>query len=260
MTHYAYFCLMNELDLKEFLDEKAAYYESVEFIQSDPIQLVHQFNRKEDIEIAGLLIATIAWGNRKSIIQSGEKMLALMHYSPVEFVLNYRDSPNENKAIHRTFNSTDFDFFIRALKHVYSSSSLEAWFDAAEGPNLMQRRISTFRQLFLQTPHEKRSEKHLSDPLTNSAAKRLNMYLRWMCRSSVNKVDFGIWTNISPSELYLPLDVHTANVARKLELLSRKQNDWKALEELMDKLRKMDPNDPVKYDFALFGLGAFEKF
>lgn len=251
---------MNDLDLKEFLDEKAAYYESVEFIQSDPIQLVHQFNRKEDIEIAGLLIATIAWGNRKSIIQSGEQMLALMHHSPLEFVLNYCDTPNQNKAIHRTFNSTDLDFFIRSLQCIYTSSSLEACFEAAEGPNRMQRRIGNFRQVFLQTPHEKRSEKHLSDPLTNSAAKRLNMYLRWMCRPSINQVDFGIWTNISPSELYLPLDVHTANVARKLQLLNRKQNDWKALEELMEKLRKMDPNDPVKYDFALFGLGAFEKF
>jgi uncharacterized protein (TIGR02757 family) len=187
-------------------------------------------------------------------------MLALMHHSPLEFVLNYCDTPNQNKAIHRTFNSTDLDFFIRSLQCIYTSSSLEACFEAAEGPNRMQRRIGNFRQVFLQTPHEKRSEKHLSDPLTNSAAKRLNMYLRWMCRPSINQVDFGIWTNISPSELYLPLDVHTANVARKLQLLNRKQNDWKALEELMDKLRKMDPNDPVKYDFALFGLGAFEKF
>lgn len=251
---------MKREELKEFLDEKAAFYESPDFISTDPIQLVHQFNRKEDIEITGLLIATIAWGNRKSIIQSGEKMLSIMHHSPYEFIMNYSGSVKEKGVIHRTFNSVDFDFFLRSLRNIYKSSTLEVCFNAPEGENRMQRRIAHFREVFLSTEHEKRSEKHLSDPLSNSAAKRLNMFLRWMCRPATNLVDFGIWNTIAPSELYLPLDVHTANVARKLELLNRKQNDWTALEELMLVLREMDPTDPVKYDFALFGLGAFEHF
>jgi uncharacterized protein (TIGR02757 family) len=252
---------MKQNELKEFLDEKAYVYENQLFIQSDPIQLVHQFSKREDIEISGLLIALIAWGNRKSIIQSGERLLKSMHYAPHEFIMNYEPySTNQKTAVHRTFNGVDLDFFLRSLQHIYQKSNLEKCFAVNTSQPTMKERIASFREHLLQTTHEQRTLKHLSNPLKNSAAKRINMYLRWMCRPSLKGVDFGIWSSIKPSELYLPLDVHTGNISRKLNLLTRKQDDWKALEELMDVLKTMDPNDPVKYDFALFGLGAFEKF
>jgi uncharacterized protein (TIGR02757 family) len=248
-------------ELKEFLDFKAEQYENPKFLESDPIQLPHRFNRKEDIEIVGFLVSTIAWGNRKGIIKSGERLIDLMEQEPFQFIKDYKSSSIKNSAfVHRTFNSDDLDFFFRSLHNIYQKGDLEKSFNtASDNPGIMKR-ISNFRNEFLETDHEDRSRKHVSDPLKNSAAKRLNMYLRWMVRNPQKGVDFGIWKSISPSELYLPLDVHTSNNARRLGLLTRKQDDWKALIELMSVLQKMDPNDPVKYDFALFGLGAFEKF
>lgn len=247
---------MNFLELKEFLDFKANQYNSKDFIETDPIQIPHQFARKEDIEIIGFLVATIAWGQRKSIINSGNKLVEIMLHSPFEFIQNY--SSKELSFVHRTFNPLDLDFFFRSLQRIYQNGGLESAFSKHPEIEGVKGRIVNFRQLFLETEHEKRSEKHLSNPLKNSAAKRINMFLRWMVRQDKQGVDFGIWKSISPSELYLPLDVHTANNARKLGVLTRKQNDWKALEEIMATLQKMDKNDPVKYDFALFGLGAFE--
>lgn len=252
---------MNFSELKEFLDFKAEEYNSPLFIQSDPIQLPHRFTKKEDIEIASFIVSTIAWGNRKSIIKSGEKILEIMQDSPYEFIQNYNDIfASDLKFVHRTFNAVDLGFFFRSLQNIYKSGGLEKAFTSHPILFGSQGRITQFRNTFLSTDHEERSKKHISDPARNSAAKRLNMFLRWMVRKDNKGVDFGIWKSIKPSELSVPLDVHTANIARKLSLITRKQNDGKALEELMSNLREFDADDPSKYDFALFGLGAFEKF
>lgn len=252
---------MTEAELKDFLDHKAEQYEKPIFLESDPIQIPHQFTQKEDIEIAALLVATIAWGNRKSIIKSSENLLEIMNHSPFEFVTNYSvELAKDLKFVHRTFNSEDLDFFFRALQNIYQNGGMELAFSHHNSIPGIKGRIIHFRDAMISTEHMSRNAKHLSNPERNSAAKRLNMFLRWMVRSSSKGVDFGLWKSISASELYLPLDVHTSNNARKLGLVSRKQDDWKCLEELMLKLRSFDPEDPVKYDFALFGLGAFEKF
>jgi uncharacterized protein (TIGR02757 family) len=252
--------LMDLLELKEFLDFKADQYENIHFLEDDPIQFVHRFSKKQDQEIIGFLISTIAWGNRKSIISNGEKLIEIMHDSPHEFVMNYQSSKQIPHFVHRTFNATDLDFFLRALNHIYTThSGLENCFQKHEEIAGVKGRIKNFREVFLSAPHERRSEKHISNPLQNSACKRLNMFIRWMVRANNKGVDLGIWKSVSTSELLLPLDVHTSRNARRLGLLERKQDDWKALEELMVQLRKFDSNDPVKYDFALFGLGVYEK-
>lgn len=252
--------MLNLSELKEFLDAKAEQYNHPDFISSDPIQIAHQFSKKEDIEIISLLVATIAWGNRKSIITNGEKLVQIMGNQPHEFVLNYQSSPKLN-FVHRTFNAIDLDFFFRSLNSIYTTNrNLESLFTAHSDIPGVKGRIVNFRTQFLETIHEKRSEKHLSNPMKGASAKRINMYLRWMVRNDKKGVDFGIWNSIPTSELMLPLDVHTGNIARKLGVLERTQNDWTALEEIQAFLMKLDPNDPVKYDFALFGLGAFEQF
>jgi uncharacterized protein (TIGR02757 family) len=243
------------------LNEKVQKYNAFNFIETDPIQLPHRFSKKEDIEIVAFLVSTIAWGNRTSIIRSGERIIDIMQQNPHHFILNYQPEQIQNlHFVHRTFNIFDLDFFFRSLQHIYLNEGLEKAFKPHPTIFGSQGRIIQFRKRFLETEHETRSQKHLSNPLKNSAAKRLNMFLRWMVRQDENGVDFGIWNTISPSELSVPLDVHTANVGRKLGLITRKQNDGKALEELMHQLREFDSKDPSKYDFALFGLGAFEKF
>jgi uncharacterized protein (TIGR02757 family) len=196
------------------------------------------------------------------IIRNGEALMKIMGDSPHDFVLNYNPSHlDQISFVHRTFNIIDLDFFFRGLNHIYQeSNSLEEAFSSNSKMQGAGGRILSFRERLFAIEHESRSEKHVSNPLKNSSAKRLNMFLRWMVRKDKNGVDFGIWKSISSSELMLPLDIHTGRVARKLGLLSRKQNDWKALEELMIRLRTFDPVDPVKYDFALFGLGAFDNF
>ena len=253
--------MMNRNELKDFLEEKVALYNNPNFIESDPIQIPHLFTLKEDIEISGFLAATIAWGNRKMIINNAKKMMDLMGNSPYDFVMNHSESQLETleRFVHRTFNGNDFMGFVKGLQHIYNNhGGLETVF-SKQNPT-MQHTISEFKQLFFEIPHETRTEKHISDPLIGSAAKRINMYLRWMVRRDNKGVDLGIWKSISPSLLSCPLDVHSGNVARKLDLLTRKQNDAKAVAELDENLRKLDPNDPVKYDFALFGLGVFEGF
>ncbi len=247
---------MNPSELREYLDFKAEQYNTRDFIESDPIQLPHRFSKKEDIEIVAFLISTIAWGQRKSIIKNGERLIEIMEHNPHEFILNYTSRPLE--FVHRTFNSTDLDFFFRSLRNIYEKGGLEKAFSPHPEIEGVKGRIVHFRELFLSTEHEKRSEKHLSNPIKGSAAKRINMFLRWMVRNDKQGVDFGIWNTISPSELYIPLDVHTSKHGRNLGLIQRKQDDWKALEELMSQLREFDPVDPSKYDFALFGIGAFE--
>ncbi len=255
---------MRRAELKRFLDEKAAYYNQPLFIESDPIQIPHQFSKKEDIEIAGFLVATIAWGNRKSIIKNGTRLMQLMGNSPHDYVLNFSEEKHSESLsgfVHRTFNSDDLVYFIKALQHIYKEhNGLEAVFSTFSEENTLQPAIHHFKKVFFSLPHLKRTEKHVSDPLKNSAAKRINMFLRWMVRKDNTGVDFGIWNSLSPSQLSCPLDVHSGRVARSLSLLKRKQNDAKALNELDNSLRKLDPADPVKYDFALFGLGVFEAF
>jgi uncharacterized protein (TIGR02757 family) len=247
-----------DLELKEFLLFKSDYYENPNFIEHDPIQIPKRFTQKEDIEIVAFLVATIAWGNRQSIINSGEKLIRIMGDSPYDFIMNYEPS-NEFSFVHRTFNSQDLNYFFTALKHCYLTGGLEAQFmcNTQQG---IKHRIISFRSNFLSLPHDPRASKHVSNPESGSAAKRLVMFLRWMVRPNTKGVDFGIWQNISPSELYVPLDVHTGNIARKIGILNRKQNDWTSNEELKEVLIKIDPIDPARFDFALFGLGAFEKF
>ncbi|WP_299525526.1 TIGR02757 family protein [Winogradskyella sp.] len=250
-------------ELKTFLDEKVNLYNHPRFIESDPIQVPHQFSKKEDIEIAGFLTATIAWGNRKSIINNANRMMELLDHSPFEFVMQHQDSDLQvlQSFVHRTFNGDDFVQFIKSLQHIYKTyNGLEAVFAKPAEKTSLKQSIHAFKKVFFEIPHLERTKKHVSDPLKNSAAKRINMYLRWMVRQDHVGVDFGIWKSLSPSQLSCPLDVHSGNVARKLGLLKRKQNDAKALAELDINLRQLDPNDPVKYDFALFGLGVFEGF
>ncbi len=253
---------MTQKELKEFLNEKAALYENINFIESDPIQIPHQFALKEDIEIAGFLSATIAWGNRKMIINNASKMMELIGNSPFDFVMNHTEDDLEkfDGFVHRTFNAEDFKFFIKSLKNIYTNhNGLEATL-LPKDKNNYQLAISNFKRIFFEIPHLPRTQKHVSDPIKGSAAKRINMYLRWMVRDANKGVDFGIWKTHNPAYLHCPLDVHTGNIARKLGVLKRKQNDWKAIQELDSILRKFDNSDPVKYDFALFGLGVFEKF
>ncbi len=253
---------MNKSELKEFLDEKVIQYNTFDFIESDPIQIPHLYSLKEDIEIAGFLCATIAWGNRKMIINNAKKLMNLMGNSPYDFVMSHSQDHLESldNFVHRTFNSIDTKTFMRGLRHIYMNhEGLETVFSINQEEHSLQKSIHEFKKVFFEIEHLQRTQKHISDPLNNSAAKRINMYLRWMVRND-NKVDFGIWKTIPTSKLSCPLDVHSGNVARKLGLLKRKQNDAKALEELDLALRKLDKNDPVKYDFALFGLGVFEGF
>lgn len=248
---------MSPSELKEYLDFKCNQYNTPLFIESDPIQLPHRFTKKEDIEIVAFLVSTIAWGKRPMIIKSGERLLDIMDHSPFEFITNYQ-SERDLQFVHRTFNSIDLDFFFRSLKNIYENGGLESSFSIHPEYKGVKGRIINFRNTFLEVDHEQRSEKHISNPEKNSAAKRINMFLRWMVRKDNCGVDFGLWNSIPEAELMIPLDVHTSVNARNLELLSRKQNDWKALEELMSKLREFDSKDPSKYDFALFGIGAFE--
>jgi uncharacterized protein (TIGR02757 family) len=253
---------MKRQELIALLNKKATQYNHPDFIGSDPIQVVHRFTKPQDIEIMGLLTATIAWGNRTSIIRNAERLATLMEQQPYVFITQSDEKDWQHISfVHRTFQTEDLLFFLNALKQVYRQhESLEDLFLPPQSNPNMAERIHHFRTEILKTPHLSRSSKHLSDPLNGSAAKRLNMYLRWMVRKDTKGVDFGIWSRVPMSQLRIPLDVHTGNVARKLGILTRKQNDWKALEEIHTHLDEFNPNDPAVYDFALFGLGAFEGF
>lgn len=254
---------MTLAEQKDFLDYKVKQYNNPEFITTDPIQIPHQFTKKEDIEISGFLIATIAWGNRKTILKSGNKMMELLWNSPADFIKNAseKDRKDLERFVHRTFNGEDFKYFTRALQHIYKNhGGLENIFTKYTDEFSTQKAIHHFKKIFFEIDHPTRTQKHVSDPLKNSAAKRINMFLRWMVRKDKNGVDFGLWKGISPKTLSCPLDVHSGRIARKLNLLKRKQNDAKAVKELDENLRKLDPEDPAKYDFALFGLGVFEAF
>ncbi len=254
---------LHKSDLKAFLDDKVAEYNRPSFITSDPIQIPHQFTLKEDIEIAGFLAATIAWGNRTMIIKNANRMMELLDNSPFDFIMNHQEQDLKKFSgfVHRTFNSTDLIQFLKSLQHIYTNyNGLENVLAIKDSSNSYKTAISSFKQVFFEISHESRTQKHVSNPIKGSAAKRINMFLRWMVRNDNCGVDFGIWKTHNPANLSCPLDVHSGNVARKLGLLNRKQNDWKALSELDTNLRELDKTDPSKYDFALFGLGIFEKF
>jgi uncharacterized protein (TIGR02757 family) len=254
---------MKQSELKEFLDEKVILYNNPKFIESDPIQIPHLFSKKEDIEIAAFLTATISWGNRTMIIKNALKMMDLLDNAPFDFIINHQKSDLNSleNFVHRTFNAIDLQQFITSLQHIYNNhNGLENVLKINDNTTTYKDAIHHLKQVFFEIPHQSRTQKHVSDPLKNSAAKRINMFLRWMVRNDNSGVDFGIWKTHNPANLSCPLDVHSGNVARKLKLLLRKQNDWKALSELDNNLRKLDKKDPIKYDFALFGLGVFEKF
>jgi len=247
-------------NLKEFLDEKYHLYNTTAFVETDPIQIPREFSLKENIEISGFLAATIAWGQRKTIINNGYKLVNWMDNNPLDFLMNAEEKDYKPflDFKHRTFNGEDCVFFIKSLSNIYKNyGGLEDIFSYGE---TLRDGLINARKIFFSIAHPTTSNRQFSNIEKNSAAKRLNMYLRWMVRKDSQGVDFGIWDKIKPSELYLPLDVHTASVGRKLNLLTRKQNDWKAVEEITSHLREFDSEDPIKYDFALFGLGAFENF
>lgn len=250
---------MKEAEIFKFLDEKADEFNNINFIEFDPISIPHQFSLKQDIEISAFFAATIAWGNRKSIVNSAQKIIDFMGNSPYDFVMNATEKDFkklENKAVHRTFSAEDFKQFIFNFKRIYSEfESLETLFLLKENEKNYYHSIERFRSKFLgETLH--RSHKHVSSPYKNSASKRLIMFLRWMVRQDKKGVDFGIWKNLEQKYLSIPLDVHTANISRKLGILTRTQNDWKSVEELDQLIRKYNSEDPAIYDFALFGLGV----
>lgn len=251
-------------ELKKFLEEKYLKYNNPLFIECDPISVPHRFTSDADREIGGFMAATIAWGRRDLILRSCRILMESMDNSPYEFVMSASDKELERFSgfVHRTFNGKDCIYFLKSLKEIYSGhKSLEDII--VEGIKIhgtLRGGLSYLRDTFFSLPHESRTEKHFANVMSGAAGKRLNMFLRWMIRKDDRGVDFGIWKRISPAELYIPLDLHSGNTARRLGLLKRKLNDWKAVEELTDVLREFDPADPVKYDFALFGLGVNEKF
>jgi uncharacterized protein (TIGR02757 family) len=288
-------------ELGAFLDKKVAEYNRPAFIKDDPISVPHQYNKKQDIEIAGFFAAVFSWGNRKTIIRKTGELMQLMDRSPYEFVLHHTD--NDLKKLldfrHRTFNATDLLYFIAFFQHHYShydsleDAFLRPWEDRKPAPEgwEAERALSAFYHYFFSLdgasadrPIGKvglrrepandwpgaegssaplvppRTRKHIASPEKNSSCKRINMFLRWMVRRDGNGVDFGLWRRIGPDRLICPLDVHVARVARRFQLLTRQPTDWIAARELTDRLLALDPGDPVKYDFALFGLGVMEKF
>ncbi|MDP3643014.1 MAG: TIGR02757 family protein [Bacteroidota bacterium] len=251
-------------NIQSFLDQKVISFNHTTFIETDPIQVPKLFTTRENIEIAGFLAATLAWGQRPTIIRNAMKLVVLMNNNPIEFLLF---TPEDEWDVflnfkHRTFNGDDCIYFMKSLKNIYQNhGGLEQVFTKGyQTENSIFSSLDNFRKVFFELDHLHRTEKHVSDVKKGAAAKRLNMFLRWMIRSDEAGVDFGLWKKIPSSALMLPLDVHTGNVARKLGLLTRTQNDWRAVEEITAKLREFDPEDPIKYDFALFGLGVFEGF
>jgi uncharacterized protein (TIGR02757 family) len=255
---------ISAIDIKAFLDEKYLHYNNPSFIECDPISIPHSFSDNLDREISGFLAASIAWGRRDLILRSSRLMLEMMDNSPHEYIMaaNENELSRFSRFVHRTFNGTDCIYFLRALRHIYSNFNTmeDVLLEGMKTSGSIKEGLSNLRSTFFSLPHESRNEKHFADVTGGAAGKRLNMFLRWMVRKDNFGVDFGIWEKIDPSMLFIPLDLHSGNTARRLGLLTRKMNDWKAVEELTKILREFDPADPVKYDFALFGLGVNEKF
>ena len=253
-------------ELKIFLDKKVNQYNHLSFIESDPVSIPHLFTKKQDIEIAGFFAAIFAWGNRTTIINKSKELMNLMNNEPYHFVMNCKsgDLKKLDGFKHRTFNSTDLLYFIEFFKFHYSKNdTLETAFTKflKKKDETVENALDGFYNYFFSLADvPDRTRKHIAAPQKKSSCKKLNMYLRWMVRKDKSGVDFGLWKNISPSQLIIPMDVHVARVARKMELFNRKQTDWQAALELTAQLRTFDQADPVKYDFALFGLGVTEHF
>ncbi len=256
---------MDEHNLKEFLNSKVDFYNQPSFIAADPICIPHLFTKKQDIEIAGFFAAIFAWGNRTTIINKSKELLQLMDNAPHQFVLQHqsKDLKKLEGFKHRTFNTTDLLYCIEFFNMHYSkNNSLENAFTKGmqKKDATIENGLNGFYHYFFSLPHiSERTKKHIASPEKNSSCKRLNMYLRWMVRNDTTGVDFGIWKNISPSQLIIPIDVHVARVAKRFNLLQRHQTDWQSALELTKYLRTLDAIDPVKYDFALFGTGVMEK-
>ena len=259
---------INPPNLQNFLDRKVIEFNNPAFIKDDPVCIPHLFSKKQDIEIAGFFAAIFAWGIRKTIINKSLLLMQLMDNAPHDFCLNHSD--NDLKKLlgfcHRTFNDTDLLYFISFFKFHYSKhKSLESAFFYAHTKNVSGNKIEValnhfYGYFFSLDEVPNRTKKHIASPFKNSSCKRLNMFLRWMVRNDKNGVDFGIWKKVKPSELICPLDVHVVRVAKNLGLLQRNNADWTAAVELTEVLKTFDENDPVKYDFALFGLGILEKY
>ena len=264
--------------LKEFLDQRVELYNQPSFIEKDPVSIPHKFTKKQDVEIAGFFAAVFSWGNRTTIIKKSNEIIGLMDNAPFDFIVNHqeKDLAKLTHFVHRTFNSTDLLYFIHFLHHHYSGkikpaknirnekeTTLESAFSywMEKGDTDTGKALSGFHQYFFSLEDApRRTQKHIATPEKNSSCKRLNMFLRWMVRKDKKGVDFGIWKSIQPEQLVCPLDLHVARVARRFGLLSRPQSDWTSAIELTENLRRMDPKDPVKYDFALFGLGIEERY
>jgi uncharacterized protein (TIGR02757 family) len=273
---------MND-NLKSFLDAKVAQYNRPEFIANDPVSIPHIFTKKQDIEIMGFWAATLAWGQRVTIINKCRELITLMDGAPYDFIINHQE-PDLKKLLHfkhRTFNDIDTLYFISFFRQHYEQydtlesafipgsvilsdsegSNSENFFQQAQGDSKVKAALNHFRTYFFSLPDfPHRTKKHVSSPSQKSTCKRLNMFLRWMVRKDNKGVDFGIWNKIKPADLICPCDLHVDRVARKLKLINRKQTDWQTAVELTQNLRELDPLDPVKYDFALFGLGIEERW
>lgn len=249
--------MLTQQELKDYLEAQYKRYNHTDFIETDPIQIPHSFKKKEDREISGFFASTLAWGQRATIIKNSKRLMELMDDAPYEFIVNHTKKDRERFTgfVHRTFNSDDCKYYVYALQQLYKShNGLEGSFKLHHHKNGdLSETLHHWRALFLSFKSEARQGKHLGDPLKNSTTKRMLMYLRWMVRKDTSGIDFGIWKTIKPAELYIPLDIHSARSARILGLLTRTQNDWKAVNELTENLRVMDATDPVKYDFALYG-------
>ncbi len=254
---------MKENSVYQLLERKYKEFNSSSFVENDPISIPHRYSKKQDIEIAAFFSATIAWGNRKSIITSANKLMTLMDNAPHDFILNHeeKDLKNLMDFKHRTFNTTDTLYFVEFLKqHYLKHESLEDAFLKSEIKNSQAEALSEFHNYFFSledSPH--RTRKHVATPVRGSTCKRMNMFLRWMVRKDKSGVDFGLWKKLKPSQLLIPLDVHVDRTARKLGLIKRKQTDWETVVELTENLKQFDPKDPVKYDFALFGISVLDK-
>lgn len=259
---------MENEQLYELLERKYKQYNATTFIDTDPISLPHRFSKLQDVEIIGFWVAMLAWGNRKSIITSGNRLLELMDNSPHDFILHHQEKDLKRFLAfkHRTFNATDTLYFVEFFKkHYQAHKSLEDAFmtgsmkKTERGSNTEQLLIHFHNNFFSLEDAPDRTRKHIATPLRGSTCKRMNMFLRWMVRKDKNGVDFGLWKKIKPAQLLIPLDVHVDRTARKLGLIKRKQTDWQTVLELTENLKQFDPKDPVKYDFALFGLSILDK-
>lgn len=253
------------MDLKDFLDQKVAEFNQPDFIPLDPISIPHRFSKKQDIEIAGFIAAVLAWGQRKTIINKCLELFEMMDNAPYDFMLNHKEQDLKPflQFKHRTFNDIDTLYFIEFFRWFYRNhKSLEEAFILGwtQETDIMEKLLVNFHHFFFQLPDApRRTRKHIATPDRKAACKRINMFLRWMVRSDDKGVDFGIWKTIKPYQLFCPCDLHVDRVGRKLGLITRKQTDWQTAVELTERLREFDPEDPVKYDFALFGLGVEER-